>query len=156
MADSGSCSDTDSSSCDSGVTGDTIDQLRSKLGKVERKIETLREKEKAIRKRLKKERDTANVNRRFDGMDTIQILRDMVKNLAPTKYRAAPAMSKSACLAALRGLYINIFDYCDEEYDRCFNNRRDLIRRCDKRGYFPAERAKNVHLAGLLRKLFFA
>eukprot|EP01035_Chromulina_nebulosa_P019794 gene19794-25736_t len=61
----------------------------------------------------------------------------------------------SKCQKMLDEIYINIFDYVDGDYeDHVFDNKRDLMRRCRNRGFFPKDEAKSQGLKDLLETFF--
>lgn len=103
-----------------------------------------------------------HVDKHFDGMSELGMLQQMCFRLVGEQRD-----SKTACRALLweHRIFINIFDYVEDDYDaksrrNIFSNRWDLLRRCRQRekegrgGFYPLKQAKaSLELKNILRHL---
>eukprot|EP00050_Salpingoeca_kvevrii_P012553 m.23470 g.23470 ORF g.23470 m.23470 type:complete len:156 (+) comp4126_c0_seq2:300-767(+) len=130
---------------------DIVGDLQHELSRLSVEQSHLAERQRQLERRIRREQAIASVNAHFNDQTELDILQEMVRNLTEEE----PPETKTACRKLLDGVYINIFDYVDGDYSEACDNRQALRRRCQLRGTFPLERAKNEHLQGLLKKLFF-
>mmetsp|Transcript_3186 Transcript_3186/g.7430 ORF Transcript_3186/g.7430 Transcript_3186/m.7430 type:complete len:436 (+) Transcript_3186:99-1406(+) len=112
-------------------------------------------------------REIKRVQDYFEHKTKFQALKEMCDNLIPYASKVGippPVESLSSitqCKKYLEKIYLNIFDYVDEEYKKnpelIKTNRKDLLKRCilKKRGFFPKKEAKGSTLKSLLKVLSF-
>ena len=101
------------------------------------------------KERQRKRKDVRRVNAHFSNRSKLDVYQEVCKRLVG---EIPPSVTK--CEATLNGIHINIFDYVDEKYDMKMKNRRELIERCKRRGYYPRQRAKDENLRCMLETLF--
>ena len=112
------------------------------------------------RKSTKEERregEIEQVNAHFAQFKTsLEMMQSMCERLVGTS-----GASKSACRAILAGVYINIFDYVqniDNETrlrELILSSKKQLLRRCKEKGFFPLASAKSSELKELLQHILY-
>ena len=120
-----------------------IDSLKANVKRLKLEI-------KRAKKDLKEAKDNEAVNVYFHDKTNLQIVQEICENLVGERGETV-----NACMDHLKGVYINIYDYVEGDYEQTCFSLQDLKKRCIKRGYFKLDRAKNEHLKALLKKLFF-
>merc|ERR1719197_435234 len=128
-------------------------EVLSQIEELERKLAKLQVKESRLAKERSEEVKIGEVNDYFDNFKSkLEIYQEVCKNLL-----GEVPDSVSKCEELLKGVYINIFDYVEGNYDKTFENLSELRKYCRKGnpGFFPKERAKSENLRCLLKKLFY-
>jgi len=127
----------------------SIQNLSIQLNTLTLEKERIDKEIKKVKKQIKKAKDIEKVNEYFDGRDHLEIIQEICENLLGNH---GDTISK--CQKMLDEIYINIFDYVDEEYDNLYDNKKDLMKRCRTRGFFPKLEAKSQGLKDLLETFF--
>ena len=106
------------------------------------------------RKKAAKANEIDKVNRFFANKSPLRAAQEAVSALLGVSPETASAMSMTKCKKALTNVYINIYDYVAGKYKKQVLTLRALFQRCNKRGYYPKEAAKDEGLKVLLKCFF--
>ena len=94
--------------------------------------------------------DIKNVNAFVASKTPLCVAQEAVANLLKVPRKDTKVMSMRACKRALKGVYINIFDYVAKKYKKQVSSLNLLRKRCEVRGFYPKEDAKSNNLKVLL------
>lgn len=99
----------------------------------------------------KSKKNIAKVNAYFKNKTGLCALQEAVTNLLNIPAYQAHEMNEPQCKKALKGVYINIFDYVAKKFNQQKKNVWLLKKRCEVRGFYPLKKAKSEGLKVLLK-----
>ena len=99
----------------------------------------------------KLKKNIVKVDAYFKNKTGLCALQEAVTNLLKIPANEAHEMNEPQCKKALKGVYINIFDYVAKRFNQQKKNVWLLKKRCEVCGFYPLKKAKSKGLKVFLK-----